>query len=102
MGTLYDCVLTFCKATLEAVKLDCIEEDEDSTRENTKECLLEMLEMSINYLDLVSNDEAATLRCTLWEILVILSNKQENREQRRGRPKIVIARDRLILERLWL
>ncbi len=77
MGTLYDCVLTFCEATLEAVKFDCIEE-EDSTRENTKECLLEMLEMSINYLDLVSNDEAVTLRCTLWEILVILSNKQEN------------------------
>ena len=99
MGTLYDCVLTFCEATLEAVKFDCIEEEEDSTRENTKECLLEMLEMSINYLDLVSNDEAVTLRCTLWEILVILSNKQENREQRRGRPKIVIARDRLLFLR---
>ncbi len=103
--TLYDCVLKFCEASLQAVKFDCLEED--TTRNN--ECLLEMLEMSINYLDLVStsssstpgssHDEAVTLRCTLWEILVILSNEQEDREQtavRRGRPKIVIARDRLL------
>ena len=93
-----DCVVAFCEVVLQAVIIE-YQEDED----NNKECLLEMLELVLQYLVLIEHylggGESTLLIRMIQQLLMSISSEQESRNNRgtqRGRPKVDIDKERLI------
>ncbi len=99
MESLYRCVLTFCEVTLQAV----ISEYSEDNEETDKDCLLEMLEMSLSYLGLVEEQLGTDLHSMFCQIVVQIQQSKEQQILKRGRETQSTNRQRkaYISEGLW-
>ena len=91
-------VVAFCEVVVQAVITEYQE-----IHDNSKECLLEMLKLALHYLVLLEQYlgmENTSLITVIQQLLVSVSSEQESRNNQanqRGRPKVDIDRERLIL-----
>lgn len=96
MEPICECLIAFCEVTLQAV----IEYQE--SEDNSKECLLEMLELALHYLVLLEeylSTETTDLIRIIQQLLMSISCDQESRNNKavqRGRPKLIIDKERLV------
>ncbi len=84
--------MKFCEVTLQAV----ISEYGENNEETDKNCLLEMLELSLSYLDLVEEQLGTDLHSMFCQIVVQIQQSKEQQILKRGRPKVLIDKERLI------
>ena len=99
IDSLCESILTFSEVVLEAV----IIEYRQTTEDNGKEFLLELLELAVGYLVLIEenihNDIISQLIEIIHRFLIEVNLEQDLRHHRttyRGRRKVVIDRDRLL------
>ena len=91
-------VVAFCEVVLLAVVAEYQENDDD----NSKECLLEMLELALPYLVLLDQHlgaDSTLLIALMQQILRLISSEhdlQNSHTTQRGRPKVEVDKDRLI------